>query len=122
MSTEASGSESGEATEPASRRFRVDVVPAGRARRVVTFLPSMAFALFGEVAPHWPPQRVRVIDRRTGRCVFEPEGSGDTSDYAPVLRADLDRMSVEEFCEEWGIDPVGIGLPPPGGAPADSEG
>lgn len=52
------------------------------------------------------------MDLETGRCVFEPEEFGDTSDYADVLRADLGRMSVDEFCEQWGIDRETLGLRP----------
>ncbi len=112
MSAESSARGDGDDAEVAARRFRVEVVPASRSRRLVTFLPSMTGALFGEMAPRWPPHTTRVVDVRTGKCVFEPEGLGDTSDYAEVLRADLDRMSVEEFCEQWGIDRESVGLPP----------
>ncbi|HEV2069623.1 MAG TPA: hypothetical protein VGR26_07515, partial [Acidimicrobiales bacterium] len=119
MSTEWSGLEGGDGTEVASSRFRVDVVPTSRSRRLVTFLPSMTETLFGEMAPRWLPYAARVVDLRSGRCVFEPEGFGDTSDYAEALQADLHRMSVDEFCEQWSIDREGIGSPPrPARSPA----
>ena len=100
MAEWSSAPEDGDGTE-AARRFRVEAAPASRSRRLVTFVPSMIAAVLGEMASRWPPHTTRVVDLRSGRCVFEPEKFGHRTDYAELLQAHRDRMSVEEFCEQW---------------------
>ena len=46
-------------------------------------------------------QRVVVRDRATGEVMFE-DTSGDRH-MEELLRGDLDRLSVSEFSERWGL-------------------
>jgi hypothetical protein len=80
--------------------------PASFGQKAVSILARLlAWFLDGSDFATWGGQKVMVRNRATGHVLFD-----DTSDdrrMEKILRHDLDRMSVGEFLDQWGLEDRG---------------
>jgi hypothetical protein len=93
-------------TRPASTHWRAEAVPTQRPRLLVVlrWLPTVAAALFLGGAGEWRGTDVVVtaIDDRREVLRLVGKDVGEAEDALRLLRADLDRLSQDEFLREWG--------------------
>lgn len=83
--------------------FELEVVPLKGARRAWAILGQWVYtAAFISIAD-WPTGKVRLKNKETGEVVWAPTGRGSTASYAVHVQRDLESLSVEDFCSEWGV-------------------
>jgi hypothetical protein len=91
---------------PASASWRAEVVPTSRPKAAVLlrWLPSVAAAFFFGAGGEWRGTDVVVTTIDGDREVLRLIGKdvGEAEDALQLLRADLDRLSQDDFLREWG--------------------